>query len=396
MISGKKQIQMEHLKDKTNMKNILITGGAGFIGGSLSIALVKKGYLVTIIDNMSPQIHGDDYKQSVLFQKIQGIVEFVKGDVLDKILMAKLVQSHDAIIHLAAETGTGQSMYQIHKYTDVNVNGSALLLDIIANGGDNRIKKLIIASSRAIYGEGAYLCSQHGRVHPNSRKESDLSNGDFNTKCPKCNANLNLCSTEENDKVDASSIYGLTKYMQEQMFLITGKALKIPTIALRYQNVYGPGQSLKNPYTGILSIFSTRIKNGNEINIFEDGKESRDFVYIDDVVQATILALESEHIDSDVFNVGSGIATSVQTVAETLLRKYNSKNKWSVSGAFRVGDIRHNYADLFKIKSALGYSPKYTFEKGISNFVDWVNQQEVQEDNYEKSIVEMRKKGFFK
>ncbi len=380
----------------SNIKKVLITGGAGFIGSSLCIALKQSGYCITVIDNMSPQIHGDDYRQSVLFQKIQGIVEFVKGDVLDRHIMTKLIKSHDAIIHLAAETGTGQSMYQIYKYTDVNVNGTALLLDIMANTENVAIKKLIIASSRAIYGEGAYTCSEHGRVYPNSRKECDLSDGDFNTKCPKCNVNVNLCSTGEDDKVDASSIYGLTKYMQEQMFLVTGKALKIPTIALRYQNVYGPGQSLKNPYTGILSIFSTRIKNGNDINIFEDGKESRDFVYIDDVIQATVLALESNNIDSDVFNVGSGVATSVETVAETLLRKYNSNNVYTISGAFRVGDIRHNYADLSKITFTLGYSPKYTFEKGISSFVDWVNQQEVQEDNYEKSIYEMKEKGLFK
>lgn len=380
---------------KSNIRKVLITGGAGFIGSSLAVALVDKGYTVSVVDNMSPQIHGDDYTRSVLFQKIQKIVEFFKGDVLDKSIMTELVQSHDAVVHLAAETGTGQSMYQIHKYTDVNVNGSALLLDIIANE-ENDIRKLIIASSRAVYGEGAYMCLQHGRVYPNPRNESALSEGDFNTKCPECNNVVNLCSTNEKDKIDASSIYGLTKYMQEQMFLVTGKVLKIPTIALRYQNVYGPGQSLKNPYTGILSIFSTRIKNGNDINIFEDGKESRDFVYIDDVIQATILALESDHIDSDVFNVGSGIATSVETVANTLLKKYNSGNKYVISGAFRAGDIRHNYADLSKIKFALGYLPKYTFEKGISNFVDWVNEQEVQEDNYEKSIYEMKEKGLFK
>jgi dTDP-L-rhamnose 4-epimerase len=381
---------------KNIIKKVLITGGAGFIGSSLCIALVKKGYHITVIDNMSLQVHGTDYEQSVLFKKIQQIVHFIEGDILDKRLMTDLIDSHDAIIHLAAETGTGQSMYKIHKYTDVNVNGTALLLDIITNQKNDNIKKLIIASSRAIYGEGAYLCSQHGRVYPNPRKESALLNGDFNIKCPDCNAIVNLCSTNENDKIDATSIYGLTKYMQEQMFLVTGKALKIPTIALRYQNVYGPGQSLKNPYTGILSIFSTRIKNGNDINIFEDGKESRDFVYIDDVIEATILALETDCVDSDVFNVGSGIATSVETVANTLLEKYNSNNKYTISGAFRAGDIRHNYADLSKIKFAIGYSPKFTFEKGISNFVDWVNQQEVQEDNYERSINEMKEKGLFK
>ncbi|RYU94352.1 NAD-dependent epimerase/dehydratase family protein [Emticicia agri] len=374
---------------------ILITGGAGFIGTSLSLELVKKGHQVTILDNFSPQIHGNNHKNTFLYKRIENLVTIVEGDIRNKDLLNKLIKSNEAIVHLAAETGTGQSMYQIHKYTDVNINGSALLLDILAND-NHHIKKLVIASSRAIYGEGAYICSEHGRVYPEPRKEEDLVMGNFANRCPTCNKIVDLSATKENDKVNASSIYGLTKYNQEQMFIIMGKALNIPTIALRYQNVYGPGQSLKNPYTGILSIFSTRIKNGNDINIFEDGKESRDFVYIDDVVQATSLAIENTTIINDIFNVGSGVATTVEEVAKTLLENYNSNNKYTISGAYRIGDIRHNVADLSKIRSVLGYSPKYSFKEGINKFVSWVNAQEIQQDNYDKSIEEMKNKGLYK
>ena len=178
--------------------------------------------------------------------------------------------------------------------------------------------------------------------------------------------------------------------------MIVGKSLGIPVVAYRYQNVYGPGQSLKNPYTGILSIFSTRIKNGNDINIFEDGLESRDFVYIDDVVNATILGIEKEEANYQSFNVGTGVAVDVITVANTLKRKYTSDVEIKISANYRLGDIRHNFADISKVKSLLGFEPKVDFVQGISNFADWVNTQEVEQDNYEKSIEEMKKKGLYK
>lgn len=373
-------------------KNILITGGAGFIGSNLSLKLIDKGYNITVLDNLSPQIHGQN---SPLYNSIKDKVHFIKGSVLNYQDWKKALKNIDVVVHLAAETGTGQSMYEIEKYTDVNIKGSSIFLDIVANE-KHSIKKMVVASSRSIYGEGKYSCPNCGIIYPTERKDQDMVNGDFNIKCPKCNTNAILLATDEESKIHPSSIYGITKQVQEQMFLTMGKSLGIPAVAFRYQNVYGAGQSLSNPYTGILSIFSTRIKNGNDVNIFEDGKESRDFVYVDDVVDATILGIEKDEANYEVFNVGLGKAIDVTTVARTLVKEYNSNSKVIISGNYRLGDIRDNYADLTKIKNLLGYEPKISFEEGIKKFTSWVNQQEIMEDMYEKSIEEMKQKGLYK
>ncbi len=373
-------------------KNILITGGAGFIGSNLSLKLIEKGYKVTVLDNLSPQIHTSN---SPLYNSIKDKVRFIKGTVLSYDDWKNALEEIDVVVHLAAETGTGQSMYEIEKYTDVNIKGTSIFLDILANE-KHSVKKMIVASSRAIYGEGKYECSSCGIVYPNERKDEDMSKGDFTVKCPTCNANAKLLATDENSKIHPSSIYGITKQVQEQMFMVMGKTLNIPAVAFRYQNVYGAGQSLSNPYTGILSIFSTRIKNGNDINIFEDGKESRDFVYIHDVVDATILGIEKDEANYEVFNVGLGLAIDVNKVASTLVKEYKSNSKISISGNYRLGDIKDNYADLTKIQTKLGFKPKVSFEEGIKRFTKWVNAQEVVEDQYEKSINEMKEKGLYK
>lgn len=371
---------------------MLITGGAGFIGSNLSLKLIEKGYQVTVLDNLSPQIHAE---HSPLYESIKDKVKFIKGTVLSYEDWKKSLSGVDAVVHLAAETGTGQSMYEIEKYTDVNIKGTSILLDILANEA-HTVKKMIVASSRSIYGEGKHNCSACGVVYPTERKDENMGKGDFNVKCPSCGSNTSLLATDENSKVHPSSIYGITKQVQEQMFLVMGKSLNIPAVAFRYQNVYGAGQSLSNPYTGILSIFSTRIKNGSPLNIFEDGKESRDFVYIDDVVDATILGLEKDEANYEVFNVGLGEAVDVSTVASTLISEYGSKSEVTISGNYRLGDIRDNYADLTKIKNKLGFVPKVSFADGIKRFTAWVNQQEVAEDKYEQSIAEMREKGLYK
>ena len=373
-------------------KNILITGGAGFIGSNLALKLIEKGYKVTVLDNLSPQIHTSN---SPLYNSIKDKVRFIKGTVLSYDDWKNALEEIDVVVHLAAETGTGQSMYEIEKYTDVNIKGTSIFLDILANE-KHSVKKMIVASSRAIYGEGKYECSSCGIVYPNERKDEDMSKGDFTVKCPTCNANAKLLATDENSKIHPSSIYGITKQVQEQMFMVMGKTLNIPALAFRYQNVYGAGQSLSNPYTGILSIFSTRIKNGNDINIFEDGKESRDFVYIDDVVDAIILGIEKDEANYEVFNVGLGLAIDVNKVASTLVKEYKSNSKISISGNYRLGDIKDNYADLTRIQTKLGFKPKVDFEEGIKKFTKWVNAQEVVEDQYEKSINEMKEKGLYK
>ena len=376
------------------MKNILITGGAGFIGSNLTEKLVSKGYSITILDNLSKQIHGKDQK-SELYNSIKEISTFILGDVCNEEDWKKALKGQDAVIHLAAETGTGQSMYEISRYNDVNILGTSHLLDFLANN-KNSVKKLIIASSRSIYGEGKYKCENHGVVYPNERVVSNMMKGKFGLFCDVCGGELDLMPTDENSKIHPSSIYGITKQHQEQMILLMGKSLGIPAVALRYQNVYGPGQSLSNPYTGILSIFSTRMLNGNDIDIYEDGEESRDFVFIDDVVEATILALEKEEANHQIFNVGSGEATSVTQVANSLKKLYDSNVNISIGGSFRLGDIRHNYADLNKIKNLLGFTAKFDFQTGISRFVDWVKTQEVKEDKYEQSLNELKNKGLIK
>ena len=377
------------------MNNILITGGAGFIGSNLALKLIEKGYRVTILDNLSEQIHGDNPEESSpLYNSIKDKVVFIKGTVTKEGDLKKALEGQDAIVHYAAETGTGQSMYEVKKYTEVNIQGTALLLDLLVNT-PNQVKKVLVASSRSIYGEGKYKSQELGFVYPEHRHGADMDTADFEVKYPNSSA-LELVATDEESKIHPSSVYGITKQNQEQMVMTVCPTVGIAPVAFRYQNVYGPGQSLSNPYTGILSIFSTQIKNGNGINIFEDGKETRDFVFIDDVVDATILGLEKEEANGEVFNVGTGVATDVVTVAETLINNYGIETPMTITGNYRLGDIRHNYADLTKINNKLGFSPKVDFEEGIKRFTNWVNTQEIKEDNYEKSIAEMKEKGMYK
>jgi dTDP-L-rhamnose 4-epimerase len=378
------------------MKNILITGGAGFIGSNLSLRLIEKGYSVTVLDNLSEQIHGFNPKiNSFLFNKIKGRVKFIEGTVTSIEDWKLALINQDAIIHLAAETGTGQSMYQINKYAEVNIGGTALLLDLLANDKSYSIQKIIIASSRSIYGEGKYLSPNGEAVYPKHRLAEDMDSGNFTVSYNGIN-NLTLAATDEESKIHPSSVYGITKQNQEQMIMTVCPTLGINSVAFRYQNVYGPGQSLSNPYTGILSIFSTLIRNGKSINIFEDGKETRDFVYIDDVVNATILGLEKEEANGEVFNVGTGKAIDVITVANELKSNYKIDVPVNISGNYRLGDIRHNYADLSKITTKLGFFPQVSFSDGIKMFSKWVQTQEIKESSFESSVSEMKEKGLFK
>jgi dTDP-L-rhamnose 4-epimerase len=379
------------------MQTILITGGAGFIGSNLALKLVTKGYRVRALDNLSKQIHGDNPDKSSLYQTIHEKVDFIFGDVRDERIWAKALDGIDVVVHLAAETGTGQSMYEIHKYTDVNVGGTANLLHYITNG-NHGVRKIIAASSRAIYGEGKYFCKSHGIVYPLARNQKDMDAGDFDVKCPFCKETVFMLPTDESSKVHPTSVYGITKQMQEELVLTCCKSLEIPAIVFRYQNVYGPGQSLKNPYTGILSIFSTLLINDDPINIFEDGLESRDFVYIDDVVNTTIAGIEACLPECISINVGTGVSANVLRVAKTLKGLYKSSSKINISGNYRLGDIRHNIADITLLKEKLNYCPGVHFEDGIEQFSEWVKEQEVDATTrgYEKSLEEMKAKGLFK
>ncbi len=378
------------------MSRVLITGGAGFVGSHIALKLLNLGYQVRILDILTEQIHGvNPPKTSPLFQSILGKVEFVKGSVTDRKVFTEVLKDCDYVIHLAAETGTGQSMYNIEKYVETNIGGTALLLDILTNQ-KHTVKRIVVAESRAIYGEGKYLCAKCGDVYPLERKDKDMQNGDFECKCPMCGGEVQLVATTENSAIHPTSVYGITKQVQGQLVHLICKNIGVESVSLRYQNVYGPGQSLSNPYTGILSIFSTRIKNGNSINIFEDGHETRDFVYIDDVVDATILGMTIPEANQHVFNIGTGVATNVLTVAKTLCEKYGISVPIETSGNYRLGDIRHNFVDISAAQNIMGYQPKWSFSDGIEKFVQWVNNQEIQEDFYEKSIEEMSIRGLYK
>lgn len=372
-------------------QNTLITGGAGFIGSRLAVALTARGHQVTVMDNFSPQIHGETPGRGILPAEVR----VLRGDVRSRDDLATALKGQTTVVHLAAETGTGQSMYEIARYSEVNVGGTAELLDLLTNMSHS-VERIAVASSRAIYGEGKHRCADHGVVYPLARAETDMLVGDFSAKCPVCAAATECLPTDEDSRIHPTSVYGITKQVQEQLVLTVGQSLGLHAVALRYQNVYGPGQSLQNPYTGILSIFSTQLRNGGGLTVFEDGRESRDFVYVDDVVEATLRALESPAASGLAINVGSGVRTDVSTVAHAIKRLLDAPGTIEVTGNFRMGDIRDNYADMTIASDVLGFAPRVDFETGIARFIDWVRGEKLAEDGFAKSIDELKARGLYR
>ena len=375
--------------------HVLITGGAGFIGTRLARRFVEAGHTVTVLDSLIPQVHGDDPRRtSPLLQSLDGVATVVEGTVTSSDDL-RVALSHAAIVvHLAAETGTGQSMYEIDRYVETNVGGTAKLLDLLANE-DHSVKRLVIASSRSIYGEGAYRTLDGRVVYPAHRADADMAAGDFNVRAAGEGA-LEMIPTGEGAKLHPSSVYGITKQTQESLIMTVAPTIGIEAVSLRYQNVYGPGQSLKNPYTGILSIFSTLIRQGKDINIFEDGLESRDFVYIDDVVEATFLAATLPAAAGRTVNVGSGVATTVNDVVDALFDAFGKRVPTTITGNYRLGDIRHNVADTTVLREVFGYEPQTDFRTGVTRFVEWVLTEPIEESGYERSIKEMAERSLLK
>lgn len=376
-------------------KRVLITGGSGFIGSNLALNLLARGHDVTVLDNLSPQIHGADPERSSLFRSIKNKVRFIRGDVTSRTDLTAALEGQQVIVHYAAETGTGQSMYEIERYCRVNIGGTALMLDLLANSSKS-VERVVVASSRSVYGEGKYLSREFGPVYPDHRKAADMIAGRFEVTHPGCSAPLDLVPTDEESKIHPSSVYGITKQNQEQLVMTVCPTIGIEPVAFRYQNVYGPGQSLANPYTGILSIFSNLAMAGRPISVFEDGKESRDFVFVDDAVQATILGVERPEAAGHVFNVGAGVPVDVLTVARTVARGLGADMPITVTGDFRLGDIRHNFACLRKVRSVLGFDPQYDFQHGVSLFCAWAHEQGTKCSDFASSLREMEQKGLLK
>ncbi|MGH9938919.1 MAG: NAD-dependent epimerase/dehydratase family protein [Blastocatellia bacterium] len=350
--------------------NILVTGGAGFIGSHLVDALVARGHRVRILDAVAPQVHVTGEPQY-----LNPEAEFIRGDVCDTGLLEKALEGVDVIYHQAAEVGVGQSMYEIQRYVRANDLGTAALLEAVVKRR-SQIRKLIVASSMSIYGEGAYRNPDGETVYPAVRPASQLIERQWELICPRTGAVLTPIGTSEEKPLVPTSVYAITKQDQEQFCLVVGRAYGAPTVALRYFNVYGPRQALSNPYTGVCAIFSSRLLNNQKPMIFEDGGQTRDFVHVSDIVQANLLALETDRADYQAVNVGTGRATSVKQVMKMLAEGLGKQIEPEIVGKYREGDVRHCVADIARARALLGYEPKVSLEQGIPELLEWVKKQE--------------------
>ena len=368
------------------MGRILVTGGAGFIGSFMVDELVKKGHFVKIFDNLEKQVH-----LGKIPDYLNKNAEFINNDITNYDALKEAIANTDTIIHLASVVGVGQSMYAIRKYVHSNTLGTAILLDILANE-EHDVKKLLVASSMSTYGEGSYNCKKCGLIEPKLRSEEQMSKKEWEVKCPNCDSVLKPIPTTEEKKQDINSVYALTKKDQEDMCLLVGKSYGIKTVALRYFNVYGPRQSLSNPYTGVAAIFLSRIKNNNQPIIFEDGLQTRDFVSVHDIVSANLLAMESNAANYEIFNVGTGNQITIKGIAEVLAKLCNKDIEPDITYNFRRGDVRHCFSDITKIRNKLGFSPKISFEDGMRELVQW-SETTMSYDKVGIATEELKKKG---
>lgn len=371
----------------TKYKKILVTGGAGFIGSHLVDELIERGYQVRVLDNLYKQIHPTG-KLPAYFNKK---AEFIKGDVTNRNDWIKSLKDIDAVFHFASAVGVGQSMYEVEHYVKVNSLGTALLLDILANR-KHTLRKILVAASMSSYGEGLYQCKTCGKVRPPLRSEMKLKEKDFNVYCPNCGNKVKPIPTPEDAIQNSNSIYAITKKNQEEMVLNVGKGYHIPSVALRFFNVYGPRQSLSNPYNGVAAIFMSRIKNNKPPVINEDGQQTRDFVHVKDVVAANIASLENDNANYKVFNVGGGKAIPIIEIAQTLIKLYKSTVKPLISYKTRKLDVRHCYADLTNIKNNLRWKPMVDLEKGLEEIIEWSDQEKAI-DKLDYSLKELEKRG---
>ncbi len=370
-------------------EKILVTGGAGFIGSFLVDALIERGHTVRVYDALVPQVHGPE---QAVPDYLNPAAEFIKGDVRDREALRQALDGIDVVFHLAATVGVGQSMYQIRYYTEMNTLGGATLLDLLANT-KHRVRKVIVASSMSIYGEGKYECAGCGVVYPRLRPEGQLQARAWEVKCPHCGQDVRPIPTDEAKPLFPTSIYAVTKRDHEEMFLCTGLAYGLPTVALRFFNVYGPRQALSNPYTGVMAIFSSRLLNRQPPVIYEDGLQSRDFVHISDIVRGLLLAMDRPEANYQVLNLGTGVPTTILHVAELLSQHLTGGEiKPLIRHQYRAGDIRHCYADLSRTRQMLGFEPRVPLQEGIGDLLAWV-QGQTAEDRFAQVEKELSEKA---
>ncbi len=374
-------------------ETILVTGGAGFIGSHLVDSLLKRGHRVRVFDNLEPQVHGSLRDSGKWPEYRNPGAEYILADVRDRQALHKALDDIEVVFHQAAMVGVGQSMYQIERYMDVNTRGTAVLLDIFANENlvRDRVRKLIVASSMSIYGEGKYGCSEHGEVFPKLRSDEQLSGKDWEMHCPLCDQHVKPLPTDEEKPLIPTSTYAISKKDQEELCLVIGHAYHIPVVALRYFNTYGSRQSLSNPYTGVAAIFASRLLNNKAPVIFEDGLQSRDFVHVSDVVQANLLAMDNDGMAFKAFNVGTSQPVTILDVADTLGRQLEIERDVEIVEDYRAGDIRHCYSDIEYIQS-FGYRPRRTFNDGMKDLVAWLQEQEP-DDRFDEAGKELSRRG---
>ena len=366
--------------------SILVTGGAGFIGSHVADELLRRGYRVRVLDTLEEQVHGNGRRRRPPY--LAEDVELVHGDVRDPEIVAAALQGIDAVYHFAARVGVGQSMYEIAAYTSSNSHGTAVLLEALL---DRPVKRLVVASSMSIYGEGLYH-DRAGRLHSAvERTREQLARGRWDPLDEE-GAALEPLPTPETKRPALSSVYALNKFDQERLCLLFGAAYDVPTVALRFFNVYGPRQALSNPYTGVLAIFASRLLNGRPPLVFEDGEQRRDFVSVHDIASACVLALEKEGVAGDVINVGSGASVTVRELAERLAHALGRDVEPRLTHTARTGDVRHCFADIGRARSRLGFEPEVRLEKGIAELAEWLEGQ-VAEDHVDAAAAELATRG---